>query len=72
MQGLEENLSTLHQYKDTKQIREENLEREERRYKSLRQELEKLKRDGDVEMENMKKKIDERNAKELKDFEMTA
>jgi len=35
-------------------------------------ELDKLKRDGEVEMENMKRKIDERNDKELKDFEMTA
>lgn len=65
-------MDKLHSFKDTKTIREENLAREVTRYKALSMELDKLKRDGEVEMENMKRKIDERNDKELKDFEMTA
>jgi len=65
-------LDKLHSFKDTKTIREENLAREVTRYKALSMELDKLKRDGEVEMESMKRKIDERNDKELKDFEMTA
>ena len=31
-----------------------------------------LKKEGEIEMENMKKKIDERNERELKDFERNA
>lgn len=33
MQGLEGELGTLHEFKDTKQIREENLSREMKRFK---------------------------------------
>lgn len=65
-------LDKLNTFKDTKTIREENLAREVSRYKALSQELDKLKHEGEIEMENMKRKIDERNDKELKDFEMTA
>lgn len=72
IKNLEVSLDKLHSFKDTKTIREENLAREVTRYKALSMELDKLKRDGEVEMENMKRKIDERNDKELKDFEMTA
>ena len=72
MQGLEGELGTLHEFKDTKQIREENLAREMTRFKQLKRQLENLKQEGQDEMEAMKKKIDERNDKELKDFERTA
>ena len=72
MQGLEGELGTLHEFKDTKQIREENLAREMTRFKQLKRQLENLKQEGQDEMEAMKKKIDEPNDKELKDFERTA
>lgn len=72
MHGLEGELTTLHDFKDTKQIREENLSREMKRFKGLKRQLENLKQEGQDEMESMKKKIDERNEKQLKDFERTA
>lgn len=43
-----------------------------KRFKQLKRQLENLKQEGQDEMEAMKKKIDERNDKELKDFERTA
>lgn len=43
MQGLEGQLGNLHEFKDTKQQREENLAREMNRFKRLRKELENLK-----------------------------
>lgn len=72
MQNLEGELGTLHEFKDTKQRREEDLSREMKRFKALKRQLENLKQEGQDEMEAMKKKIDERNDKELKDFERTA
>ena len=72
MQNLEGELGTLHDFKDTKQIREENLSREMKRFKQLKRQLENLKQEGQAEMESMKRKIDERNEKKLKDFERTA
>lgn len=69
---MEVSLDKLNTFKDTKTIREENLAREVSRYKALSEELEDLKKKGEIEMENMKRKIDEKNDKKLKDFEMTA
>ena len=60
MQNLEGELGTLHEFKDTKQRREEDLSREMKRFKALKRQLENLKQEGQDEMEAMKKKIDEK------------
>lgn len=36
MKGLEDDLGTLHEFKDTKAAREENLAREMKRFKQLK------------------------------------
>ena len=46
MQGLEGELGTLHEFKDTKAVREENLNREMKRFKGLKRQLENLKHEG--------------------------
>ena len=42
MQNLEGELGTLHEFKDTKQRREEDLSREMKRFKALKRQLENL------------------------------
>ena len=59
MQALDSNLEVLNNFKDSKQIREENLKRESKRYEMLKRELEMLKRNGKAEMEFQKKKLQE-------------
>ena len=52
METLDSNLDTLNHFKDTKQIRKENLLKEERRYQTLKKQLDELKSNGKVEMES--------------------
>ena len=51
METLDGDLNVLNQFKDTKTIREENLNRENMRFERLKRELEMLKRNGRAEME---------------------
>lgn len=58
METLDSNLNTLNQFKDTKQIREENLKKESQRVEQLKRQLDLLKKNGKLEMEAQKKKIE--------------
>lgn len=58
METLDSNLNTLNQFKDTKQIREENLKKESQRVEQLKRQLDLLKKNGKLEMETQKKKIE--------------
>ena len=58
METLDSNLNTLNQFKDTKQIREENLKKESQRVEQLKRQLDTLKKNGKLEMETQKKKIE--------------
>ena len=72
MEDLDQNLNVLNQFKDTKTIREENLQRESQRYERLKRELEMLKRNGKIEMQEQKKKIQANYDKNLEDYKAKA
>ena len=65
MQRLEGNMGILNKFKDEKTIREENLDREAKRFERLKRELEHLKRNGQKDQEEMKKKIAEKYERDL-------
>lgn len=72
MHKLDGNLGVLNKFKDEKTIREENLDRESKRFERLKRELDFLKRNGKNEQEAMKKKIEENYAQNLEDFQAKA
>jgi septal ring factor EnvC (AmiA/AmiB activator) len=51
MATLDSQLNNLNQFKNTKQIREENLRREIDRFERLKKELDRIKKNGKIEME---------------------
>ena len=65
MATLDVNLATLNQFKDTKQIRQENLLKEEGRYQDLKKQLDALKTNGKLEMEKQKNKIEDEFTQQL-------
>lgn len=72
METLDNNLDTLHQFKDTKQLREETLKAELHRFESLKRQLNELKSVGKIEMEQQKKKIQDAYDQSLKDLKLKA
>lgn len=72
MGNLQSNLGVLNEFKDEKTIREENLDREAKRFEKLKRELDLLKRNGKHEQEMMKQKIQDTYAQNLEDFHTKA
>ena len=68
MQTLDSNLEVLNNFKDTKTIREENLEKQAARVGKLNKELDALKRNGKMEMERQKKKLNDQFEQKYKEF----
>lgn len=68
METLKSNKNTLEQFKDTKQIREENLKKESQRVEQLKRQLDTLKKNGKLEMEAQKKKIEQDHETKLKEL----
>lgn len=52
LNNLDQNLNVLHTFKDTKTLREEELNRWTKKYEDLKRQLEMLKRNGKREMED--------------------
>lgn len=72
MGDLHKNLGLLNTFKDEKTIREENLDREAKRFEKLKRELDLLKQNGKREQEMMKQRIQENYAQNLEDFHTKA
>ena len=72
METLDKNLSTLNQFKDTKTMREDHLRQESQRFERLKRQLEELKRNGKIEMELQKKKLEDKYAQDLENLKAEA
>ena len=72
MDQLGTNLNTLNQFKDTKAIREENLYKESQRFERLKRQLDELKRNGKIEMEMQRKKLEDNYAQDLENLKSQA
>lgn len=65
---LDDNLNVLHQFKDTKLTRQEELERQFKRYENLKRTLIHLKRNGQREMDEQRQKLIEEQEKAMKEL----
>ena len=68
MTTLDSNLDVLNNFKDTKTTREDNLNKQAQRCDRLHRELDALKKNGKVEMEHEKRKLNDRYEKTYAEF----